>query len=176
MKPVNKKELILVSEETYQKLLTLIESLPSESRMANFTFDTQKLKEKHWQRDRNVRDVLIHLYEWQNLLLEWVNNNRMGQRSNFLPQGYNWRNYGEMNQVFWQKHQETSLKQALDLLAESHAQVMALLKTFSNDELFQKIIYHWTGNNTLGSYFIANTSSHYEWAIKKLRKYKRSLR
>ena len=27
--------------------------------------------------------------------------------------------------------------------------------------------FDWTGNTTLGSYFISSTASHYDWAIKK---------
>ncbi|MCX8720192.1 ClbS/DfsB family four-helix bundle protein [Lactobacillus sp. B4012] len=81
-----------------------------------------------------------------------------------------------MNQQIWQKHQKTSLKEAEELLAKSHQQVMKLLATFSNDQLFTKNVFSWTRNNTLGTYFISNTSSHYEWVLKKLRKYKRSLK
>ena len=28
-------------------------------------------KEAHWSRDKNVRDVLIHLYEWHQLMLKF---------------------------------------------------------------------------------------------------------
>lgn len=29
-------------------------------------------KETHWIRDKNLRDVLVHLYEWHQLLLNLV--------------------------------------------------------------------------------------------------------
>lgn len=174
-RPTSKNELIEASNVNYQKITDLITSLPPAAREADFTFDTSKLKEAHWQRDHNVRDVLIHLYEWQELLLKWVKNNQAGKSQEFLPDGINWRNYGKMNLEFWEKHQNTSLQEAEELLAESHQQTMALLETFSNDELFNKGVFPWTGNNALGIYFIANTSSHYDWALKKLRKYKKSL-
>jgi hypothetical protein len=31
------------------------------------------------------------------------------------------------------------------------------------------------GGSTLGSYFVSATASHYEWAMKKIRKFKKSL-
>jgi hypothetical protein len=54
----------------------------------------------------------------------------------FLPAPYNWRTYPEMNVGFWKKHQTTPLMDAKTMLRESHAEVMALIETFSNDELF----------------------------------------
>lgn len=53
---------------------------------------------------------------------------------------------------------------------------MALAESLSNEELFSKGVFPWTGNVTLGSYFVSTTSSHYEWALKKIRKYVKSLK
>ena len=69
----------------------------------------------------------------------------------------------------WEKHQGTSLEEAKKMLSESHAQVMKLAEKYSEDELFTKGAFKWTGTSTLGSYFISNTSSHYNWAVKKLK-------
>lgn len=176
VRPTDKADLIEASNTSYDNLVKLIASLPEKARIASFDFDTSKLKEAHWQRDHNVRDVLIHLYEWQQLLINWIRNNEVGKSQNFLPDGYNWRNYGEMNQKLWEKHQNTSLKEAEKLLAKSHKETMQILDGFSNEDLFNKNVYSWTGNNALGAYFVSNTSSHYEWALKKLRKYKNSLK
>ena len=46
---------------------------------------------------------------------------------------------------------------------------MALAETFTNEQLFAKGTYTWVGGSTLGSYFVSCTSSHYDWAIKKLK-------
>ena len=40
------------------------------------------------------------------------------------------------------------------------------MEGFSNDELFTKGVYKWTGGTSLGSYFVSSTSSHYDWALK----------
>jgi hypothetical protein len=57
------------------------------------------------------------------------------------------------------------------MLKESHAKVAALTKTFSNDELFAKNSFAWTGGSTLGAYCVSTTSSHYDWAMKKIKKH-----
>jgi hypothetical protein len=74
-----------------------------------------------------------------------------------------------MNVEFWKKHQDTPLIDANRMLKESLKNVMALIETFSNDELFAKKTFAWTGTSTLGAYCVSATSSHYDWAIKKIK-------
>ncbi|MFD1898932.1 ClbS/DfsB family four-helix bundle protein [Enterococcus termitis] len=40
-----------------------------------------KKRKAHWLRDQNLRDVLIHLYEWHQLLLSWVISNQNGEEN-----------------------------------------------------------------------------------------------
>ena len=82
---------------------------------------------------------------------------------------HNWRTYGGLNQEFVLKHQETSLEQAKVLLAGSHKDMLELIETFSDEALFTKQYFTWTGTTTLGSYFVSSLPSHYDWAIKKMK-------
>ena len=151
---------MLASKENYEKLNRFISQLSEDELQTPFDFSRdQKKKEAHWKRDKNLRDVLIHLYEWHQLLLTWVHSNHKGHGRPFLPEPYNWKTYGEMNVAFWKKHQKTSLEEATRLLAQSHREVFKLIEVFSNDELFTKGVYKWTGGTSLGSYFVSSTSS-----------------
>ena len=115
-RPKTKEDLLLAAKENFEKLQTLISKLSDEELNTPFDFSQDaKKKEAHWRRDKNVRDVLIHLYEWHQLLLNWVYSNQEGQEQPFLPAPYNWRTYGELNLEFWKKHQKTSLKEATEL-------------------------------------------------------------
>lgn len=174
-RPANKDELLKLSEEQFEKLLELIASISEKDINGVFKLDTSKEKEAHWKRDKNVRDILIHLYEWHNLLIVWINNNMKGNLKPFLPEPYNWKTYGEMNIEFWNKHQNTSYEESVKSVKNSHEEVMKLVTDFSNDELFVKSFFPWTGTTNLGSYFISTTSSHYDWAMKKIKKYKKDL-
>ncbi|MGX7029795.1 ClbS/DfsB family four-helix bundle protein [Vagococcus zengguangii] len=143
-----------------------------EQQLEPFVFTEEFLmtkKEAHWRRDENLRDVLIHLYEWHQLFLNWESANGQDQSVPFLPEPYNWKNYSQMNVEFVAKHQVTSLSEANELLATSHQQMMAIIKGYSNEQLFEKQQFSWTGSTTLGSYSISATSSHYDWANKKLK-------
>lgn len=201
-RPTTKTDLQSAAGENYEKLTAMIAGMTEKELNTPFDFSgSASKKEAHWKRDRNLRDVLIHLYEWHQLLLNWVRANyidgkgengadgadadgapvRMTARGkkketyqSLLPQPYNWKTYGDMNVEFWKKHQGTTLDEAKELFRTSHGETMKLIESLSNEELFSVGVFPWTGGSTLGSYFAANTSSHYDWAMKKLKAHKKN--
>jgi hypothetical protein len=166
-----KTNLTAAANGQFEKLWMLINSMTEEKQNTTFAFGDdflQKQKEAHWKRDKNLRDVLVHLYEWHCLLLSWINANQNGEEKPFLPEPYNWKTYPAMNIELWKKQQNTPLTDSKKMLKESHRQVMNLIEAFSNDELFAKT-FPWTGGSTLGAYCVSATSSHYDWAMKKIK-------
>lgn len=175
-RPASKNDLLQAAHENYEKLWTLVDSMTEKELDEDFDFsDDLKKKKAHWRRDKNLRDVLIHLYEWHQLLLTWVHSNAKGDKSGFLPEPYNWKTYGDMNMELWEKHQSTGLEQAKEMVRKSHKAVFELIQSFTDAELFTKQFFDWTGTTTLGSYCVSATSSHYDWAIKKLRAHKKNV-
>ena len=173
-RPQTKNDLLEAAELNYNKLLELIDSMTETELNTEFDFSSDpKKKEAHWGRDKNLRDVLIHLHEWHNLMIKWVANNRAGSRKPFLMEGYNWKTYGQMNLVFWQRNQSVSLEEALEQFKESHRKVIELIESMSNEELFQKNAFDWVGGSTIGSYFVSVTASHYDWAMKKIKAHRK---
>ena len=174
-RPQTKENLMIAAKENFEKLNTLISKMSDKELTTPFDFSKdEKKKEAHWKRDKNLRDVLIHLYEWHQLILNWVESNQKGEEKPFIPQPYNWRTYGDMNVEFWKKHQNTSLEDATKALQKSHKEVLKLAENFTNEELFSKKVYKWVGGSTLGSYFVSATSSHYDWAMKKLKAHQKN--
>ncbi|MDR0415010.1 MAG: ClbS/DfsB family four-helix bundle protein, partial [Prevotellaceae bacterium] len=68
-RPTTKEQLKQSSEDNFCKLFTLTNSLSRDEQEKSFAFE---------DRDKNIRDVLVHLYEWHNLLLNWVHSNKSG--------------------------------------------------------------------------------------------------
>ncbi len=165
-RPTTQTQLLEQGEVNYNKLLELINSMTTEEQEKTFAFE---------DRDRNIRDVLVHLYEWHQLLIGWVKSNQSGITTSFLSEPYNWKTYPQMNTELWQKHQDTSYSKSIELIKKSHRDVMLLIKQYSDEELFTKKYFSWTGTTSLGSYCVSATSSHYDWAIKKIKKHKKSL-
>jgi Uncharacterized conserved protein len=166
-RPTTKSDLLKASDDQFSKMQKLIGTMSDEEQNAVFLFE---------DRDRNLRDILVHLYEWHQLLLNWITANKNGELKPFLPEPYNWKTYPQMNVEFWEKHQNTPYSDSIKMIQKSHADVMKLVETFSDAELFEKKHFSWTGTTNMGSYCVSATSSHYEWAMKKIKKHLKSYR
>lgn len=145
----------------YGRNLNLVEALPEAQRDAEFGFE---------DRDRNVRDVVYHLVAWHRMLLRWYAEGMAGAKPAIPAEGYTWRMLPALNQVIWQDAQRVSLAESLAAFQASHDDVMALVRAHDDEELFTKRRYPWTGSTSLGAYLVSSTSSHYDWALTKLRK------
>ncbi len=64
----------------------------------------------------------------------------------------------------------------MDRLVQSHAKAVAIISAYTDDQLFTKKFYPWTGSTSVGSYAISATSSHYSWAAKLIRKWAKTNR
>lgn len=169
-RPTSKDALLDAATTQFDKLVGLVHSMSEPERHSVFDFSADARKrEAHWRRDTCLRDVLVHLYEWHQLMLSWVAANRAGESRPFLPPPYTWRSYGQLNEQLCRKHRSTPLADAQRLLRGSHDAVLRAIEEFSDRQLFEKGQFPWTGTSTLGSYFVSVTSSHYAWAITKLR-------
>ncbi|PKQ25235.1 MAG: hypothetical protein CVT64_11065 [Actinobacteria bacterium HGW-Actinobacteria-4] len=159
-RPQSKQELLDAGAASHATLLALVRGLTPEQREATFGFE---------DRDRNVRDVLAHLHEWNLLLLAWVERNMAGMPADFLPAGYTWDSYEGLNVEMRDKHAGTSVEEAEALYVDSWARVRAMIESLSDEELFAKRHFDWTGTTSLGAYCVSVSSSHDAWAMEKLR-------
>lgn len=160
-RPKTKKELIELSRTNYEKLLVFIKQLPEDKQ--NAEFPAQYL-------NRNIRDILAHLHHWHLLLLSWYEQGMKGENPEMPAPGYTWRTVAELNIEIREKYKEVSQLEVFRLLASSFEKVQQFMADHSNAELFEKRKFKWTGSTSLGSYMISATSSHYEWALKLIKK------
>ena len=128
-----------------------------------------------WIYDRCTRDLLTHIYEWQNLMCEFVANIQAGQQRDYLPDEYR-KDYHAMDKMLVEKHQATSLSDARAMLAQSHVKMLQLADGFSQEELFTKGYYKCTYTTDMAAYFASVTSSPYQQATKILKKHSKSIR
>ncbi|TLD85066.1 ClbS/DfsB family four-helix bundle protein [Helicobacter sp. MIT 11-5569] len=162
-RPNTKNDLLRQSQANFEQLFALIDSIPAGLQTAEFEYN---------ERDKTLRDILIHLYEWQKLLLHFVQTNlhKTTDFVPFLPAPYNFKTYPKMNREIWQKHQNTPLKKAKTMLQKSHLDCIEMIQNLPENELFLKKHYVWCGTTSLGSYCVSATSSHYDWANKLIKK------
>ncbi len=160
-RPKTKEALIGLSHTNYEKLLTFIVKLPEEKRKAEFP--SQFL-------NRNIRDVLAHLHHWHLLLLSWYEQGMKGEKPEMPAPGYTWRTVPELNREINKKYKNVPLDEIKKLWSSSFMNVQKIIAGHSNDELFEKRKFKWTRTTSLGAYMVSATSSHYEWALKLIKK------
>lgn len=160
-RPKSKEELQLLSEKNFGKLLDFISALPAETQVAEFPEGTM---------NRNVRDVLGHLHHWHLMMLDWYEVGMAGNKPNMPAKGYTWKTTGDLNRKIQKQYQVVPLPKILELLGESHDKVGALIDQHTDEELFEKKRYKWTGSTSLGAYLISATSSHYDWGLKLIKR------
>ena len=78
--PTTKQELLASIADGYAKLCEQIAKLSEEEANAPFDFASDPKKcGVRWQYDRCLRDLLIHLHEWQVLMRVFVQNIRSSE-------------------------------------------------------------------------------------------------
>jgi len=80
-----------------------------------------------------------------------------------------------LNRKIWEDVQSWSLADTRSRLDDSYTQVRETIDNQSNSELFTKKKYKLTGSTSMGAYFVSATSSHYDWAIKLIKKCRKNL-
>ncbi|EAR00345.1 ClbS/DfsB family four-helix bundle protein [Maribacter sp. HTCC2170] len=160
-RPKTKTELLQLSNENYKKLNNYVDSFPLEEHMKEFPEGTM---------NRNIRDVLGHLHHWHLLVQGWYKVGMSGEKPELPAKGYTWKTTSDLNHNILKKYANEELGTVRANLDESYAQLQKLIKKHTDEELFEKKRYKWTGSTSLGAYLISATSSHYDWAYKLIKK------
>ena len=163
-RPKTKSELLEHSQSQFQRLWDYVHAFSPVEQEQTFPPGTL---------NRNIRDVLAHLYHWHLMMLRWYKEGMQGKQPDMPANGYTWRTIPDLNRAIWVTYKETPLPQILTLVQASHERVYALINRHTEEELFEKKRYPWTGSTSLGAYLISATSSHYEWAYKLIQKAKK---
>ncbi|MBO4589194.1 MAG: ClbS/DfsB family four-helix bundle protein [Bacteroidales bacterium] len=172
--PTTKQELLAAMSGGYAQLNEQIAKM-SEAELAapfNFAADPKKCGVR-WQNDRCLRDLLVHLREWQLLMSTFVTNIREDHPKDYLPDEYR-KCYHEMEKALLAKHQNTPLDEAKALLRQSHDEMLRLAESFSEEELFSKGYYKVTYTTSMAAYFLSVTP--YGQALKILKTHQKSLK
>ncbi|NND06755.1 MAG: ClbS/DfsB family four-helix bundle protein [Saprospiraceae bacterium] len=160
-RPKTKEALISLSVAKFEKLISFIDALTPEEQNTAFPADMLS---------RGISDVLAHLHHWHLFILEWYEIGMSGAKPNMPAEGYTWKDLPALNNVIWEKYKNTSLKDAKKMLDISFEKVQLLIGQHSDEELFEKKRYSWTGSTSLAAYLISATSSHYDWGLKLIKR------
>jgi len=79
-RPKTKDELISLSNKNFEKPFTLVDSFTENQQRDEYIFDND--------RDKNIRDILVHLHQWHLMMLEWYEVGMRGEEPDKPAKGY----------------------------------------------------------------------------------------
>lgn len=160
-RPKNKVELLSLSQKNFDDLNAIVNSLSEEDLNKEFPEGTM---------NRNIRDVLGHIHQWHLMMLGWYNTGIQDKKTDMPAKGYTWKDTPALNKKIWEDNRHISLSAMRWMLEKSHQDIQNIIVKHTDFELFEKKKYKWTGSTSLGAYLVSATSSHYDWAIKLIKK------
>ena len=170
--PTTKQELLSAITDGYAQLNEQIAKMSEAELNAPFTLVSDPKKcGVRWQNDRCLRDLLVHLHEWQVLMRIFVQNIREGHPKDYLPDEYR-KCYHEMDKMIVEKHQSTTLAEARKLLQQTHDEMFRLAESFSEEDLFTKGFFKNTYTTNMSAYFLSVVP--YGQAVKILKMHQKS--
>ena len=161
-RPTSKPELLAAAEQEFDRLWETVDAVPPADREAPGACDS-------W----SVKDILAHLDAWDRLWLRWEQAGLRGEPTSMPAEGFTWAQTPSLNERI---HADTAGERWDDVCArlrDSHSRIMTVLSGYSDEDLFAKRRYRWTGSTSVGSYAVSATSSHYVWASSLIRRWLR---
>jgi len=160
-KPKSKNELLEQSSLNYTTLIDLINSYSKDELSKQFT--PNKLY-------KNVRDIVAHLHHWNTMFLDWYAVGMKGEKPDMPAKGFTWQTLPALNNEIWKIYSKEKLNTVLKSFKKSYKSIQNIIECHSDEELFEKKRYHWTGSTSMGAYLVSCSVSHYAWAIKRIKK------
>lgn len=160
--PTSKTELISAISDRFEKLekafLAVPESIVNEKTMEGHVKATLM----------SPADLAAYLVGWNELVLKWLKADDAGENVVFPEVGYKWNELGELAQKFYDDYANLTFQQKLSRLSEAKRRIISTISERSDDELYGT---PWHGKYTKGRMIQFNTSSPYENARGRLRKW-----
>jgi hypothetical protein len=116
----------------------------------------------------SVKDILQHLVDWEQRWIRWYQAGKRGEPVVTPEEGYNWRQMGQLNEIYRQKHQDRPLSAVLSDFNNSYTQIMDTIQNIPEEEMLSLGIYPWTKDLPLIAWIAGNTCDHYRWAIEMI--------
>lgn len=163
MKYTSKKQLLTSIDQEHAAFLELAATIPQR----------RYAEEGVWGNDWTIKDLFIHLREWEELLLGWYEQGKRDGTVELPAPGYKWHETPRLNQDIQSRTCRRSWRSAKAQFDATHAQIVQLVRSLPEKKLFEPGHYSWTKKNALVAYVGANTSSHYRTAAKILKRWKK---
>jgi hypothetical protein len=110
------------------------------------------------------------------MMMNWYQIGMSGKKPAIPAEDVTWQTLPVLNHRIYDQYKGTELQKSIGMLKKSHEEMKEIINQHSDEELFEKKRFAWTGTTSLGAYLISATSSHYDWALKTIRPIKKLIK
>lgn len=162
--PQNKQQLIEAITLNSAKLKIEFETIPASlSRLKNMEGHSKGTK-------MSACDLLAYLIGWGELVLKWNAKKERGEAVDFPETNYKWNELGKLAQKFYKDYEKDKLNSLIKKFEMLVQKILELVNQKTNKELYEIA---WYEKWTLGRMIQLNTSSPYQNAKTRIRKWKK---
>jgi hypothetical protein len=158
-KPTTREQLMKEILEERSKLEAFLSTIPQDVYATKEVLGT-------W----TTKDVVSHLIAWEQMVILWVKSGIAGKIIQVPAEGFKWSDLPALNDSIYQTHKDDPVEEVNKKFQESYRQILDLLNSISEKDLFTPGLYKWQNKNMLSAYFKSSMSSHYLWARKEITK------
>jgi len=156
-KPASKEDLLKEIDIERKKLEDFLAAIPADT-----------LAHKKVVGEWTTKDVISHLIAWEQMVILWVKSGYEGKVFPVPAEGFKWSELPALNDKIFRDHKDEPLDVVMQKFHDSHRQIVDLLKSLPEKDLFTPGLQKWQNKNMLIAYFKSSTSSHYLWARKEI--------
>lgn len=124
--------------------------------------------------DWSINDLLAHLSGWERFFLEWFDHQKYGKTCSNFSADASWDDEDAINQLIFSRSENKTFEEVLEDFWSTHQQIVALIDSLSEEELFNPQYFSWTGDSSLEDYLSHVTWQHYRWAKVLIRSWSRT--
>lgn len=164
-----------MAQQTKQDLLSSAEAEFRKLRKALDGVDADLASKPHPEDGISIKDTILHRAHWVELFLGWYRDGVAGRIVHTPARGFKWNQLKEYNAQLREQTRTVPWSDALANLDAAHAQLMGLIESLDETELYGPRKYEWTNNWKVGRWAEASGPSHYRSAAKYIRSVRRRL-
>ena len=160
----SREELLEDADSARRKLEVLIARIPDEALVIE-VIDGMSTK-----------DFLTHRTEWGRMMIRWYTETANGGSPAVPSERHTWRELPALNAEIHERFADIDPTDARTQFVEVHDELRALMASCTDEELFTKHHYGFTGTSDLATYFVSATGGHYRSAYKHINRWWRANR
>lgn len=125
------------------------------------------------ERERGKLDAVLETVTSERMALGWYRTGLRGEVPEVPAPGLKWNQTPQLNRAIFETHRDRPLAEVVAAFRASRREILGVIESLSDEDLFTPGRFAWTHKNTLGAYFVSATSSHYLWARTRIARWRR---